>query len=270
MNLHSAIYTGTIRHRRFRPVENAFQYRLFLVYLDLSELETVFALHPRWSRERFNLAVFRRSDHPVGDPRKSLDAAVRDLVERRTGERPDGPIRLLTHLRYFGHCFNPVSFFYCFDRADRDVTAIIAEITNTPWKEMHPYVFGPADNRHPLPEWRRYRFDKRFHVSPFMDMNLHYDWRFRVPGERLNVHMRVSAPNGQMDGQLDGQLFDASLGLVRRPLTTGALSRVLWRYPLMTLKVVALIHWQALRLWWKGAPFYTHPAKRGIPQPESP
>lgn len=141
------------------------------------------------------------------------------------------------------------------------MTAIVAEITNTPWKEVHPYVFGPADNRHPVPEWRRYRFAKSFHVSPFMDMKLHYDWRFRVPGERLAVHMRVSAA--------DGQLFDATLGLRREPLTPGNLSRVLWTYPLMTLKVVALIHWQALRLWWKGAPFYPHPAKRGIPQPES-
>ena len=266
MNFHSAIYEGAIRHRRFRPAENAFRYRLFLAYLDLAELDAVFALHPRWSRERFNLAVFRRSDHPLdrgpGHSRISLDAAVRDLVRRRTGERPDGPIRLLTHLRYFGHCFNPVSFFYCFDRADRNVTAIVAEITNTPWKEVHPYVFGPADNRHPLLDWRRYRFDKSFHVSPFMDMNLHYDWRFRVPGERLAVHMIVSDGNGR--------LFDAGLGLHRRPMTAETLSRVLWTHPFMTLKVVALIHWQALRLRRKGVPFIAHPAKRGIPRAESP
>ena len=116
--MHSAVYAGTIRHRRFRPVENQFQYRIFFMYLDLDELDHVFDGHPFWSVERFNIASFRRSDH-AGDPRVPLDRAVRELVRAETGERPAGPIRILTHLRYFGYCFNPVSFYYCYGRDGR-------------------------------------------------------------------------------------------------------------------------------------------------------
>ncbi|MBP8912193.1 MAG: DUF1365 domain-containing protein, partial [Phycisphaerae bacterium] len=137
--MHSAIYEGTVRHRRFAPVRNEFVYRLFMMYLDLGELDEVFRGHWLWSTRRLNLACLRRKDH-LGDPTISIDEAVRLLVAERTGVRPNGPIRLLTHLRYFGHCFNPVSFFYCYDSNDQRVETIVAEITNTPWHERHCYV----------------------------------------------------------------------------------------------------------------------------------
>jgi DUF1365 family protein len=251
--LHSAIYEGSVRHRRFAPVKNEFRYRLFMMYLDLEELPHLFDDQPLWSAGRPNLAWFNRKDH-LGDPHAPLAAAARDLVAEKTGSRPGGPIRLLTHLRYFGHCFNPVSFYYCFDDSDRRVETIVAEVHNTPWMEEHPYVLSSADNEHPMREWRRYRFDKVFHVSPFMDMDLNYDWRFRLPGERLGAHFILCRKGIR--------LFDASLRLKRREITKPGLNRVLLTYPFMTLKVVALIHWQALRLWHKGAPFYTHPAKK--------
>lgn len=251
--MHSAIYEGTIRHRRFRPVENGFRYRLFMLYLDLSELGTVFENHPFWSIEKTNLATFRRRDYP-GDPRIPLDLSVREWVRARTGERPAGPIRLLTHLRYLGIGFNPVSFYYCFDERDQDVEFLVAEIRNTPWLEFHRYLFTPWENRHPSPNWRGYAFEKRFHVSPFMEMAIRYDWRFRMPGERLNVHM-INHGGGQ-------RLFDASLDLRRTEIDRRSLSRVLLRYPAMTAKVILMIYFQALRLWWKGAPFFTHPSKR--------
>ena len=106
----SCIYQGTVRHRRFTPVFNAFQYRLYLMYLDLAELPHVFDAHPLWSAEHVNLAYLRRRDH-FGAPHISLDRAIRDLVEEKLGTRPEGPVRMLTHLRYFGYCFNPASFF---------------------------------------------------------------------------------------------------------------------------------------------------------------
>jgi hypothetical protein len=249
----SCIYEGTIRHRRFWPVRNEFRYRLFLVYLDLSELKPVFSVHPLWSCGGPNLAWFRREDH-FGDPRVSLDRALRDLVQDRTGRRPDGPVRLLSHLRYFGHCFNPASFYYCWDAADRQVETIVVEIHNTPWLERHTYVMDRSRNEHPLPGWRRHRFAKAFHVSPFIDMDIRYDWRFREPGDLLNVHM--------IDYQDGRRLFDASLGLRRREITRRSLGRVLLQYPLMTVRVVAGIYWQAARLILKGTPFYTHPRKR--------
>jgi uncharacterized protein len=249
----SCIYEGTIRHRRFLPVRNEFRYRLFLMYLDLSELKPVFSSHPLWSSDRPNIAWFRREDH-FGDPKVALDQAVRDLIRDRTGRRPDGPIRLLCHMRYFGHCFNPASFYYCWDASDQWVETIIVEIHNTPWHEKHTYVLDRTQNQHPLPDWRRHQFAKAFHVSPFIDMDIQYDWRFREPRDVLNVHM--------IDSQHGRKIFDASLDVKRREITRRSLGRVLVQYPLMTIKVVGMIHWQAARLKLKGAPFYPHPRKR--------
>ena len=168
-----------------------FQYRLFFMFLDLAELPTLFDIHPLWSYERFNIACFRRRDH-FGEPKISLDQAARDLVEDRLGRRPNGPIRLLSHLRYFGYCFNPASFYYCYDSADTKVVAIIVEIHNTPWGERHCYVLGAEQNEHPHKFWRRHQFDKSFHVSPFIDMDIQYDWRFRLPADSICVWLSLA------------------------------------------------------------------------------
>lgn len=251
--MHSRIYEGTVRHRRFSPVPNMFQYRLFFMYLDLEELPTLFDSYPFWSFQQPNIAYFRRRDH-FGDPKKPIDQAVRHLVAERTGHPPEGPIRMLTHLRYFGYCFNPASFYYCYDDTDSAVETIVVEIHNTPWGEMHCYVLGREQNEHPVKNWRRHRFKKDFHVSPFIDMNIDYDWRFCVPGETIRVHM-IDYENGQ-------KLFDASLALKKREINHGALNRVLLKYPLMTAKVTTMIYWQALRLLLKKTPLFDHPRKR--------
>jgi hypothetical protein len=222
------------------------------MFLDLNELPDLFSCHPFWSSRRLNLAFFRRRDH-LGDSRRPLDTCVRELVRDRTGARPDGPIRLLTHLRYFGYCFNPVSFYFCYDREDRRVETIVAEVHNTPWGEEHCYVLDDALDEHPHPFWKRFRFPKAFHVSPFMNMGMDYDWRFREPGADLNIHF-TNLEGGE-------RLFDATLTLRRREITGPTLSRLLLVYPFMTTKVIAAIHWQALRLLVKGAPVFTHPAK---------
>ncbi|MGD2096233.1 MAG: DUF1365 domain-containing protein [Desulfobacterales bacterium] len=251
--MHSCIYEGTVRHRRFRPTPNMFQYRLFFMYLDLTELPHVFDVHPLWSYRRPNIAYFRRRDH-FGDPQKPIDVAVRDLVTEKTGLQPEGPIRMLTHLRYFGYCFNPATFYYCYDIADSKVETIIVEIHNTPWGEVHCYVLGREDNEHPVKNWRRHRFAKGFHVSPFIDMNIDYDWRFREPDASIRVHM--------VDYENEELLFDASLALKRREITPWALTDVLIKYPLMTAKVTTMIYWQALRLLLKKTPLLVHPKKR--------
>jgi len=217
----SCIYEGFIRHRRFFPVRNEFRYRLFMVYLDLSELQQVFSLHPRWSYDRPNAAWFRREDH-FGDHRIPLEQAVRDRVIAETGSRPTGPIRLLCHMRYFGHCLNPASFYYCWDASDTRVETIVVEIHNTPWGEVHTYVLDQSEDRHPLPDWHRHQFAKAFHVSPFIDMDIQYDWRFREPGEALNVHM-IDYQNGR-------RLFDASLGVRRRGITRSIGPRIIIGY----------------------------------------
>lgn len=249
MRQHSAIYEGWVRHRRFRPARHLFGYRLFMMYLDLDELPGLFDRRWLWSARRLNLACFRRADH-LGDPRLPLDECVRQLVGDRSGRRPQGPIRLLTHLRYWGYGFNPVSFYFCFDRSDRDLETVVGEVNNTPWGEQHCYVLHRAMDSGPAPR-KCYRFPKAFHVSPFMGMKQDYTWHFTAPGDRLRVHM---------DNREDGdRLFDATLLLRRREIGARSLARVLVQYPLMTAKVITAIHWQALRLWLKRCPVYPHP-----------
>jgi hypothetical protein len=250
--MHSALYTGRLRHRRLAPQPHAFEYRLFMVWLDLAELDRVFRRRWFWSTRRPALAWLRRADY-LGDARVPLDQAVRDLVERDTGARPSGPIRLLTHLRYFGHCFNPVSFYYCYDTTGRSIETIVAEITNTPWNERHAYVL-PVRSSTAQGAQLRFRFGKEFHVSPFMPMDIDYDWRFTSPADRLNVHMinlRGGAP-----------VFDATLMLERRAISGASLAGALARFPFMTLRILGAIYWQALRLWAKRVSFHVHPSKR--------
>lgn len=250
--LASAIYEGWVRHRRHAPRRHAFRYRIAMLFIDLAELPRLFEHRWLWSLGRRNLAEFRRSDY-LGPTELPLDEAVRRRVAAHTGQRPQGPIRLLTHLRYAGHCFNPVSFYYCYGADGHTLEAVLAEITNTPWKERHAYVLplSEGEQRGRVHAWR---FAKIFHVSPFMPMARGYDWRFCEPGQALRVHMNVLRD--------DGRDFDATLVLQRRPFDGRQLARVLWRFPLMTVQVVAAIHWEALRLWLKRTPVHDHPRHR--------
>lgn len=248
--MESCLYEGRVVHRRFRPVAHAFEMPLYLLYLDLAELDEVFRGRWLWSATRPALARFRREDH-LGDPRVPLDHAVRDLVEARTGARPAGPIRLLTHLRYAGYVINPVSFHFCFDGGGRDVTAIVADVTNTPWGDRHQYVIPVARPG----RVQRAESRKELHVSPFHPMELTYRWRFALPSESLSIRIET----------LDGEptpLFDAALALRRREITGASLARALARHPFMTLRVAAGIYWQALRLHRKGARYHRHPRDR--------
>jgi DUF1365 family protein len=231
-----------------RPVPHEFRYRLFLLYLDLAELPDLFNGRWLWSARRPAPAWFRRADY-LGDPAVPLDRAVRDLVEARTGRRPRGAVRLLTHLRYWGYVQNPVSFYYCFD-PDGALEAIVAEVTNTPWGERHAYVVPAA------PGARRHRagLPKALHVSPFHPMDHAYAWCFSEPGERLAVQMENWAGGARV--------FDATLLLARRPITGSTLAGALLRHPWMTASVVLGIYWQALRLRLKGVPFHPHPRTR--------
>jgi len=262
--MQSALYVGTVRHRRFTPRAHSFDFPLFLAYLDLDELDTVFRGRWLWSAGRANLVAFRREDY-YGDPELPLDKAVRRTVEEETGRRPAGPIRVLTHLRTFGHVFNPVSFYYCFAPAavgsaaePPRLEAVLSEITNTPWGERKAYVLRPERPGDPV---IRARHRKELHVSPFMNLEMDWEWRISTPGEKLAVRI-VNRPLTTTAGATSrAPLLDATLVLRRRPITGRNLAAAIARFPLMPLQVVAGIHWQALRLWWKGLPIYDHPAK---------
>lgn len=241
----SAIYEGTIRHRRFGVRPHEFRHRLALLYIDLEELDGL--LVGRLIAGRPGLVRFRRGDY-LGDPQIGLADAVRMLLERRTGSVPAGPIRLLAHMRTFGHCFNPVSFYYCFSAQER-LDAVVAEVTNTPWGERHAYVLGRTGEGPILTAG----FAKALHVSPFMGMEQRYTMRVSSPGQTLAVNIESH--------EFGALAFDAMLALRRAPLTQGGLARVTARYPAATLRVLALIYGHALALKLKGVPLHPHPGE---------
>ena len=248
----SCIYEGRVRHTRKSPVEHHFNYRLFMMYLDLDELPTLFRRRLFWSSSRPALARFRRSDH-VGPSDLPLTDVIRNLVERETGTLPDGPVRLLTNLSYFGYCFNPVSFYYCFANDGETLQYIVAEVNNTPWGERDTYVLDCQHNGVTQSSWR-FQPAKKMHVSPFMPMEVEYNWVLSLPADRLTVFMANSK-----DGQ---RYFDAAMILNRKRISGWSLARVLLRFPFMTSRIIIAIHWQALRLWAKRCPVYTHPGQQ--------
>ncbi|MGN6870710.1 MAG: DUF1365 domain-containing protein [Solirubrobacteraceae bacterium] len=235
----SCIYEGTIRHRRTDP-RRSFQHRIALFYLDLEALPGL--LEGRLVRPRPGPLRFRRGDY-LGPERTPLEDAVRETVRAETGHRPEGPIRMLTQLRSFGHCFNPVSFYYCLDGAGEHVDAVVADVTNTPWGERHAYVIPGT----------RGEVTKALHVSPFMAMDHRYRVHAGTPGERLAIHI-----SSHRD---DAPAFDATLALRRRELTRAAAARLALRYPFANLRVLALIYGHAVGLKLAGVPFHRHPAR---------
>lgn len=225
-----------------------------MAFLDIDEIPQVMS-RSRWSSyNSFNWASFDERDH-LGDPSVALRTRVERNAKEQGVELPSGgKIFLLTHLRYLGYNFNPISLFYCLDAAG-NVHSILAEVNNT-FGENRNYWLTAA-NRTAAANSMRHRCAKDMHVSPFMAMDLFYDFTLTNPSEKLVAHMEtVDAAVGE-----DGKLFDATLTLERRPWTASNLRVGLVCHPWMTAKVIAAIHWEALRLYWKGAPVYTHPAK---------
>lgn len=241
----SCIYKGRVSHQRYAPRAHAFTYSLFMMYVDLDELPTLFNKHLLWAVDKPNLASLQRKDHHGDD--LPLADSIRALILEKTGDKVDGPIRLLTHFRYFGYVFNPLSMYFCFDTAGENVTHIVAEVMNTPWKEQHCYVLPNSQ----LEEVVSTQHRKEFHVSPFMSMDMEYHWTIHTPGKNMNISIENWAQGKKV--------FDASICLQKAEINSINLRNVLLNFPLMTLKITAMIHFEALKLWIKGIQYVPHP-----------
>ncbi|MCO6453704.1 MAG: DUF1365 domain-containing protein [Pirellulaceae bacterium] len=248
--MHSCLYEGRVWHRRERPVNHGFRYRLFMAYLDLDELPR---LVPELVSGNHSAGLsFQHQDHLLGHA-GDLASAVRQLVRERTGMEPGGPIRLLTQLRSLGRYFSPLNMFYCFDPSGSDLQCAVAEVNNTPWGEQHCYVLWEGNRVEPSSELR-FTHAKTFHVSPFMDMRLDYEWTLHLPADQLRV--RIS------NSRAGDRFFQAGLVMRRRELDRPTLRRMAWRYPLQPAGILAAIYFEAFRLWMKRCPTYSHPKTR--------
>jgi len=239
----ASLFVGSVRHARLGLVPARFNYRLFMVMLDLDRLDEAFDRCVIWSHRRIAPAWFRRRDH-LGAPGSDLASCARDLVQSRTGHRPEGRVLLLTNLRYAGIGMNPVSFYWCLRGDGSSVQAVIAEINNTPWRERHCYVVEPD---------KSVSFSKAFHISPFQGMAQRYRWRIGTPTDRLSICMRSDEEGTPV--------FRASLRMKQLAWTRANRSRALLTHPFLTARILAGIYGQALRLSLRGAKFFPHPGR---------
>jgi DUF1365 family protein len=240
---HSSLCEGYVHHRRVAPRLHEFRHKLKMIWLDLDETDQLDDL-PFWSSRSWALMRYRRQDFLLPHDLDLKEAVYKKLKEHQVTAKA-GRVVLLAQLRSWGHSFNPVVFYFCYDQHEY-LYAIVAEITNTPWGERHQYVLeSPNIHSH------YFEFDKEFHVSPFMPMELRYCWRFRVEKNHVAINMRLQ--------NKEDTVFSALMALDKTPLTRSKAIRTSLGHPLMSFGGVLDIYWQAFRLWLKKVPFYTHP-----------
>ncbi len=247
------LFVGSVSHRRFTPVRHAFTYPVFMPLVDIDRISELMAVSRLTAYNRWNWASFHERDH-FGDPGLALRQRLRRDAAASGATLPDGRILLLTNLRYLGYAFNPVSFFYCYG-ADARLQMVLAEVSNT-FGESHNYWLTES-NRLGSDRAFRYAAAKAFHVSPFMPMSLDYEFTFTPPEDRIVAHLATF--------DAGTRTFDATLTLDRREWSAREIRRALFRHPWLTGKVIAAIHYQALRLFLKRVPFYPNPSNARTP-----
>jgi DUF1365 family protein len=242
--MRSALYVGSVAHRRLRPRGHRLRYRVFSLLIDLDEQALLAKRLRLFSLDGFNLFGFRAKDHLFGDG-SDLRGQVESILQDAGMEPDGGAIRLLAMPRVLGYGFNPLSIFFCY-RNDGALRAILYEVNNT-FNQRHCYLFRVDATQGVL----THACDKEFYVSPFMAMDLTYAFSVRPPDEAYAISIRVA--------DADGAMLNATQSMRRRPLDDRELLRVFFTHPLLTLKVIAGIHVEALRIWLKGVGLHMRP-----------
>ena len=239
VDFNSSIYIGRVHHKRYSPTEHGFSYPMYMLGLDLDELDTLDQNLRFFGYNRFSALSLRRRDY-LDDNGLSLKQAVLEKVAELGGDASAvESVMLLGQVRCFGLYFSPVNFFFCYQQGKPRY--MLAEVHNTPWNERHCYL---VDVENPQ------QTKKDFHVSPFMGMDMQYHWRIEHNDQRILVHIE----NWQQD-----KLFDATLSVQQQALTSSSLFTVLKQWPVMTLTILKGIYWQALKLFIKKVPYHSHP-----------
>lgn len=241
------LFQGTVSHARFSPKKLFFRYDIRQIWINIGQLDEIDQISRWWSNDKPNLVQFSRQNYLPSD--KSLYDEVCSTIKRQTGNDFSGEAYLLANLSYWGHCFNPVVFFCCYE--DNRLAYLIAEVHNTPWNERFCYVHHTAKHNADHHGTHVAEFEKSFHVSPFMPMNLKYQWRYKIDHESFNITMKLS--------QEEKIIFNATMCLKGTQLTQNQANLLPFRYPLACITILAAIYWQAFRLWWKKVPIYPHP-----------
>ena len=239
----SGIFSGNVRHRRFAPKYHAFNYKMYMLALDLDELNLVNKASKLFSLKKFSAISFFENDYVKGEP-GNLKQRIANKVTQLGGNWDGTKVTFMGQCRNFGFYFSPANFFFCYDQ-DKQCRNMLVEVSNTPWLERHYYLVDISQTE---------TTEKTFHVSPFMDLDMHYLWRVKAPSNKVFVHI---------ENHKDEKVFDATLALTKQDFTATNMFKTWLSLPAMTFKVVLGIYWQALKLFAKRIPFVAHPDTRG-------
>lgn len=245
----SSFCNGSVVHKRLKPKVHGFKYHMSWCLFDLDHLDAVFNSSKFWSLNRFNLVSIRNQDYIESNDKK-IQTKAKSIIEKNTKKKFNGKIFLFTHPRYLGFGFNSVNFYFCFE--NEQLIYILSEINNTPWKQKHVYFHDFKDQKiHKKNQTYECHFVKEFHISPFVDMEIDYKWKFKITDEIINVFMQLN--------QNDAVLMNVGLTTQLTPMQTNNLWKWSTKKPFQALKMFTGIYWQALKLWTKKIPLFNHP-----------